>query len=91
MPGWIYGKSTFIAFWLKDGITFVYTSKLRNLYDKFLKNKYLHVGVKPNAHYELFRRANRSDILFTMPVSDLRKIEEYTIQAEAIRNLGINY
>lgn len=79
-PGWIYGKSTFIAFWLKDGITFVYTSKLRNLYDNYLKNKTLHVGEKPNKHYELFRREGRSDILFTMPVEDLRKIEEYTIK-----------
>ena len=89
MPGWIYGKSKFIAFWLKDGITFVFTEKLRKLYDGFLKNKFLHVGVKPNKHYELYRREGRSDICFTMPVEDLRKIEEYTIPIDAIKQLGV--
>ena len=88
-PGWIYGKSTFIAFWLKDGITFVYTSKLRNLYDTYLKNKKLHVGTKPDKHYELYRRQGRSDITFTMPVEDLKKIQEYTITFSAIQNVGI--
>ena len=88
-PGWIYGKSTFIAFWLKDGITFVYTSKLRNLYDTYLKNKKLYVGTKPDKHYELYRRQGRSDITFTMPVEDLKKIQEYTIIFSDIQNVGI--
>lgn len=80
MPGWIYGKSNFIAFWIKEGISFVLTSKLRKLYDIYLKEKPLHIGNKPNEHYELYRRENRSDILFTMPVSDLRVIESFIIK-----------
>lgn len=86
-PGWIYGKSKFIAFWNKYGITFVPTEKLRKLYDVYLKNKFLHVGVKPNKHYELYRRTGQSDITFTMPIEDLRKIEEVTIPMECIQKL----
>ena len=89
MPGWIYGSSTYISFWLKDGISFVPTAKLRKLYDNFLKEKHLHVGIKPNEHYELYRRENRSDILFTMPVEHIRKIEEFFIQMDVIKSLGV--
>ena len=73
---------------MKDGITFVYTSKLRNLYDIYLKNKKLHVGTKPDKHYELYRRQGRSDITFTMPVEDLKKIQEYTIRYQDLKELG---
>ena len=85
-PGWVYGKSFYIAFWLKDGITFVETEKLRKLYEYF-KNGKLHIGVKPN-HYELYRRQGRSDITFTMPVEDLLKIQEYTIKYQELKELG---
>ena len=84
--GWVYGKSFYIAFWLKDGITFVETQKLRKLYEYF-KNGQLHIGVKPN-HYELYRRQGRSDITFTMPVEDLLKIQEYTIKYQELKELG---
>ena len=82
----VYGKSFYIAFWLKDGITFVETEKLRKLYEYF-KNGQLHIGVKPN-HHELYRRQGRSDITFTMPVEDLLKIQEYTIKYQELKELG---
>jgi hypothetical protein len=87
-PGWVYGKSYYIAFWLKNGITFVRTEKLRKLYDVYLKDKKLHVGTKPNGHYELYRRQGRSDITFTMPAEDLLKIQEYTIQFSELQKLN---
>ena len=87
-PGWIYGKSTFIAFWLRNGITFVYTQKFRKLYEMVMINKHVYVGAKPSNPYELYQRNGRQDILFTMPVADLEKIQEYTISFDELRKLN---
>lgn len=77
-PGWVYGKSKYIAFRTKTQILFVPTEKLRIFAEEKVKGKKL-VHSVPKEFYVPYRRWQRSDRVFKCPTQDLINMADFTI------------
>lgn len=77
-PGWVYGKSEYIAFRTKTQIIFVKTKKLQEFAIEKTKGKEL-VGTNPKDFYVPYRRYQRLDIIFKCPTKDLIEIADFII------------
>lgn len=78
-PGWIYGKSEYIAFRTKTKILFVKTTDLQNFATEKTKGKEL-VHSNPKGFYIPYQRYGRMDMVFKCPTSDLEKLADFSIE-----------
>lgn len=78
-PGWIYGKSKYIAFRTKKNILFVKTEVLRVFANEKIVGKDL-VFTNPKDFYVPYQRYGRSDMVIKVPTSDLEKLADFTIE-----------
>lgn len=78
-PGWIYGKSTYIAFRTLTNILFVKTVKLQEYVNEKVKGKQL-VRENPKEFYVPYQRKGRQDMIIKVPTSDLVEICDFTIE-----------
>jgi hypothetical protein len=78
-PGWVYGKSTYIAFRTKKNILFVKTKKLQEFAKEKIVGKQI-VSVNPKEFYVPYQRAGRQDMIIKVPTSDLEEMCDFTIE-----------
>lgn len=80
-PGWLYGKSDYIAFRTKSNIIFVRTETLRTYAESKIKGKEL-VFKTPKDFYIPYQRKwfGRLDMTIKVPTSDLYNISEFIIE-----------
>lgn len=79
-PGWVYGKSHYIAFRFTDKIIFVQTDKLRQFSEEKIKGKET-VYDTPNDFYIPYQRKKygRKDLMIKVPTIDLMQISSFII------------
>ena len=78
-PGWVYGKSTYIAFRTKKNILFVKTKKLQKFVKEKIGNKQV-VKVNPKEFYIPYQRVGRQDMIIKVPTSDLESLCDFKIE-----------
>lgn len=78
-PGWIYGKSTYIAFRTLTNILFVKTVKLQEYVKEKVKGKGV-VRENPKEFYVPYQRKGRQDMIIKVPTTDLLEICDFTIE-----------
>lgn len=81
-PGWIYGKSTYIAFRTKKNILFVKTAKLQDFANKAVVGKQI-VNSNPKECYVPYQRYGRKDMIIKVPTTDLEALADFTIETES--------
>lgn len=81
-PGWIYGKSTYIAFRTKKNILFVKTKLLQDFANNKVIGKEI-VHVNPKDFYIPYQRFGRKDMIIKVPVTDLEELADFTIETES--------
>lgn len=79
-PGWIYGKSEYIAFRTFTDIIFVKNEKLIEYAERVTEGKEMLYGIRPNDFYIPYRRYERQDKVFKCPTSDLRELSDFIIK-----------
>jgi hypothetical protein len=77
-PGWIYGKSDYIAFITKDKIIFVRTKKLCKYSEDIIDGKIIS-NINPIECYVPYQRPGRKDIIYKLYTSDLEKLSDFII------------
>ena len=77
-PGWIYGKSKYIAFRTFSDIIFVDTEKLRDYALEKMKGKEI-VYSNPVECYVPYQRYGRKDMIIKVPTNDLRGMASFSI------------
>lgn len=82
-PGWIYGKSTYIAFRTKKNILFVKTKLLQDFANNKVIGKEI-VHANPKDFYIPYQRFGRKDMIIKVPVSDLEELADFTIETENV-------
>lgn len=82
-PGWIYGKSTYIAFRTKKNILFVKTIVLQDFANKKIIGKQI-VHTNPKEFYVPYQRFGRQDLIIKVPTSDLELLADFTIETESV-------
>ena len=78
-PGWIYGKSEYIAFRTFEKILFVKLKDLQKFAEEMTNGKEL-VHTNPKEFYIPYQRFERQDKVFKCPTSDLERIAEFSIE-----------
>ena len=77
-PGWIYGKSKYIAFRTFSDIIFVETERLKEFALEKIKGKDI-VSQNPDECYVPYQRYGRKDVIIKVPTDDLREIASFSI------------
>lgn len=78
-PGWIYGKSEYIAFRTFEKILFVKLVDLQKFAEDKTKGKEI-VYSNPKEFYIPYQRYGRQDKVFKCPTSDLEALAEFSIE-----------
>jgi hypothetical protein len=68
--GWLYGKADYIVYVFLKEIWFINRKKLINFIPTKLKDEY--VDDKIHAHYKLYKRQNRNDLLTLVNLGDIK-------------------
>lgn len=80
-PGWVYGKSKYIAFLTSKSVLYVPRKTLATYIESKIQGKEL-VDSNPNGCYIPYRRKGRMDTIVKVPTSDLIKIAKHNIPLE---------
>ena len=80
-PGWVYGKSEYVAFRTKKDILFVKTVKLRDFAEKMTEGKEV-VHYNPRDFYVPYQRSHRSDLIIKVPTIDLMELMDFSIELD---------
>lgn len=78
-PGWIYGKSSYIAFMTKESILYVPTKDLVNFVESKVRGQGI-TSIRPDGFYKPYRRKDRQDLIIKVPTSDLRNLAKHEIK-----------